>query len=205
MFGNLDIVKNAIANGADVNYREKLPLCKAIYGANPPTTSDEGNYLQMMASIYGLTVPPRTTYIELIKWLLQHGAQANASSDFDSDNIPLLLAAEFRDLEVIKLLLDFTADPNSRNQTGTTALHKLTFPAPFHYHFKDAPEIAKLLISKGAKLVSNENTPSPLDMAKENLLILEDSSSPWRDYPFYNEMVNSVKSLIEIYSTSENR
>lgn len=35
-------------------------------------------------------------------------------------------------------------------------------------------------------------------------MILEDSTSPWRDYPFYPEMVNSVKSLIEIYSKYEN-
>lgn len=200
MFGNLEIVKAAMADGADINYSEKLPLCKAIYGANPPTSSDEGNYVQMMASIYGITIPPRKTYIELIKWFLQNGAQANASSDFDSDNIPLLLAAECRDLEVIKLLLDFKADPNSENQTGTTALHKLTFPVPFHYPFTDSPEIAKLLISKGAKMISGEYIPSPLNMAKENLMILEDSSSPWRDYPFYDEMVNSIKSLIEIYS-----
>lgn len=83
-------------------------------------------------------------------------------------------------------------------------MHKLIFPAPFYYPFKDAPEIAKLLISKGAKMVSNEYTPSPLNMAKENLMILEDGSSHWRDYPFYPEMVNSVKSLTEIYSKYEN-
>lgn len=88
MFGHLEIVKDAIASGADIKYGEKLPLCKAIYGANPPTASDEGNYVQMIASIYGITTPPRKTYVELIRWLFQNGAQANVSSDFDSDNIP---------------------------------------------------------------------------------------------------------------------
>ncbi len=136
LFGNLQIVKAALARGADINYREKLPLCKAIYGATPPPAGDEGNFVQMMASIYGITVPPRQKYIELMKWLLQNGAQANASADLNSDNIPLLLAAEHRDLEIIKLLLDFKADPNSKDQTGTTALHILTMPAAFHYAFK---------------------------------------------------------------------
>lgn len=96
MFGHLEIVKDAIASGADMNFGEKLPLCTAIYGANPPIVSDEGNSVQMMASIYGMTVPPRRTHLELFKWLLQNGAQANVSSDFDSNNILLLFAAEYR-------------------------------------------------------------------------------------------------------------
>jgi ankyrin repeat protein len=115
------------------------------------------------------------------------------------------MAAEYRDLEVIKLLLDFKADPNSKSQTGTTALHMLTIPAPFPYSYKNAPEIAKLLISKGAKMFSNESISTPLNMAMENLRILEDKSSPWKDYPFYDEMKTSIKSLIDIYSKFKRR
>lgn len=200
LFGNLDIVKIAISKGANINFEERLPLCAAIYGANPPTTPEDGNYVQMLASTYGLTVPSRVTYIELIRWLLQNGAKATVSSDYNSENIPLLRAAEYRDIEIIKLLLDFKADPNSKSQDGITALHMLTNPAPFSYPYKNAPEIAKLLISKGAKMISNESISKPLDMAKENLQILEDKSSPWRDYPFYSDLINSIKSLIDIYS-----
>ena len=200
LFGNLEVVKIAIAKGANINYSEILPLCKAIYGANSPPGEDGVSYVQMIASVYGLKVPSRSTYIEIIRWMLENGAKSTVSSDYNSDNIPLLMAAEYRDMEVIKLLLDFKVDPNSKSQTGTTALHMLIVPAPFSYPYKNAPEIAKLLISKGAKMTSNENIPKPLDTAKENLQILEDVSSPWRDYPFYDELINSIKSLIDIYS-----
>jgi hypothetical protein len=200
LFGNLQIVKIAISKGANINYSVKLPICKAIYGANPPPGEEGVTYVQMIASAYGITVPSRNTYIELIRWLLQNGAKATVSSDYDSDNIPLLMAAEYRDLEIVRLLLDFKADPNSKSQTGATALHKLTNPDPFPYPYKNAPEIAKLLISKGAKMISNESIPTPLDMAKETLQFLGDPSSPWRDYPFYSEIMNSIKSLIDIYS-----
>ena len=154
----------------------------------------------MLASAYGLKVPLRATYIDLIKWMLQNGAKATVSSDYNSDNIPLLKATGYRDLDIIKLLLEFKADPNSKSQTGTTALHELTIPAAFPYPYKSAPEIAKLLISKGAKMFSNEGVATTLNMAKDNLRILEDESSPWRDYPFYDEMKSSIKSLIDIYS-----
>lgn len=200
LFGNLEIVKLAISKGADINFSEALPLCKAIYGANPPSGEEGTSYIQMLSSAFGLTVPSRTTYIELIRWMLQNGANATASSDYNSDNIPLLMAADYRDIEIIKLLLEFKVNPNSKSQTGTTALHMLTIPAPFPYPYKNAPEIAELLISKGAKMFSNEGVTTPLIMAKDNLQILEDESSPWRDYPFYDEMKTSIKSLIDIYS-----
>ncbi len=199
LFGNLEIVKLALTEGAEINYDEKLPLCTAIYGANPPDSPEDGNYIQMLASVYGLSVPSRDKYLEIIKWLLQNGAKASVSSDYNQDNIPLLMAANYRDMDVIKLLLDFKADPNSKSQTGTTALHMLTIPAPFPYPYKDAPEIARLLISKGAKMISSVDSPTPLQTAKEMLITLEDSASPWRDYPFYDELVNSIKSLIDIY------
>jgi hypothetical protein len=200
MFGNLEVVKTAISKGADINYSEVVPLCKAIYGANPPPGEEGASYIQMLASAYGLKVPSRATYIELIKWMLQNGAKTTVSSDYNSDNIPLLEAAEYRDIEIIKLLLDFKVDPNQKSQTGTTALTMLTIPEPFPYPYKNAPEIAKLLISKGAKMIPKEGSHSPLNEAKETLSIIENESSPWKAYSFYDEMKMSIKSLIDIYS-----
>ena len=200
LFGNLEIVRLAISKGANINFSEKVPLCKVINGANPPSTPEDGNFVQMLASAFGIKIPQRNTYIELLDWLLQNGAKPNVSSDNNQDNIPLLVAVEYRDLEIIRILLDFKADPNSKSQTGITALHILSIPSPFPYPYKNAPEIANLLISKGAKMISDENIQKPLLMARENLGILEESSSPWRDYPFYVELVTSIKRLIEIYS-----
>jgi hypothetical protein len=77
----------------------------------------------------------------------------------------------------------------------------LGFAVPFSYPFKDSPEIAKLLISKGAKMTKIHKTgETPLASTKETLRVIEDSTFHWQDYPFYNELVNSLKSLIDIYS-----
>ncbi|HBE39691.1 MAG TPA: hypothetical protein DDW27_00500 [Bacteroidales bacterium] len=142
-----------------------------------------------------------------MRFLLQKGAKATIPPDFDSDNIPLLLAAKYRDLEIIKLLLDFKADPNSRDMFGKTALHVMGLAVAVPYQYKNAPEIAKLLISKGARALKSAdgeggpNGETPLTLTKSQLNIIQSpEASYWRDLPFYNELVNSLKSLIDIYS-----
>ena len=119
----------------------------------------------------------------------------------------MLLAAKYRDLEIIKLLLDFKADPNSRDMAGNTALHVLGLAVAVPYQYKNAPEIAKLLISKGARVFKNAdgeggpNGATPLTLTKSQLDIIQSpEASYWKDLPFYNELVSSFKSLIEIYS-----
>jgi ankyrin repeat protein len=203
LFGNLELVKSAIAKGADINYNEldkQFPLCNAIYGANPPPGEDGKTYVEMLASGFGITIPPRSKYIEIIRWLIQNGADPTNVGHMD-EGIPLIRAAEYRDIEIVRLLLDLKADPNSKTENGATALHTLAYPSPFPYPYRSAPEIAKLLISKGAKMTKTSLTgETPLASVKEMLRIIEDSASPWRDYPFYNELVNSLKSLIDFYN-----
>jgi len=140
--------------------------------------------------------------LEIIRWLLQNGAKATTSPDFDYHNIPLLLAADCRDIEIIRLLLDFKADPNSHDRYGKTALHILAAPADFipASPYKNGPEIATLLISNGAKMTSNEFNATPLETARESLKTIEAQGSSWRLETYYYELVNSVKSVIDIYS-----
>ena len=76
-----------------------------------------------------------------------------------------------------------------------------------HLPYRNAPEIAKLLISKGARVSKNTvgeggpNGETPLTLTKSQLNIIQSAeASYWRDLPFYNEVVSSLKSLIEIYS-----
>jgi len=85
---------------------------------------------------------------------------------------------------------------------GMTALHLLGAPVAVPLPYKDAPEIARLLISKGAKMTKVHLTgETPLAFMKSQLNIIQSpEASYWRDVPFYNELVNSLKSLIEIYS-----
>ena len=214
---DLNIIKSAIAKGADLNKQiegagiSSFPLCLVISAAGgvmlPPdynmiagTISEGGPEVYSGRSVSDL----RRDYLEIVRFFLQKGAKANVSSDFDSDNIPLLVAAKNRDIEIIKLLLDFKADPNSMDMSGNTALHVLGAPVAVPLPYKNAPEIAKLLISKGAKMTKVHLTgETPLMLVKSNLTIIrsgEASALYWRDLPFYNELVSSMESLIEIYS-----
>ncbi len=212
---DLDIIKSAIAKGADVNKQfegagiSTFPLCSAIGAASgvmlPADYSMIANQvLEGGSDVYsGRSVSDlRRDYIEIIRFLLQNGAKANISSDFDSDNIPLLISAKNHDIEIIKLLLDFKADPDISDDKGMTALHLLGEPVAVPLPYKNSPEIAKLLISKGAKMNKVHLTgETPLAFVKSMLNIIQSpEASYWRDLPFYNELVISFKSLIEIYS-----
>jgi hypothetical protein len=212
---DLDIIKSAVTKGADLNMQFEgagisvFPLCSAIGGASSVMLPADysiiaAQVLEQGPDVYsGRSVGElRRDYIEIIRFFLQNGAKANVSSDFDSENIPLLLAAKKRDIEVIKLLLDFHADPDIRDDKGMTALHLLGAPVAVPLPYKDAPEIAKLLISKGAKMTEVHLTgETPLVFVRSMLNTIQSpEASYWRDVPFYNELVSSFESLIEIYS-----
>ena len=216
---DMDIIKSAVAKGVDLNNQLEgagisvFPLCRAIGAAIDAILPGEGGFIASQIRDYGAEVfsgrsAPviRQDYIEIIRFLLQKGAKATVAPDFSSDNIPLLLAAHNRDIEIVKLLLDFNADPNSRDMMGNTALHELGLVVAVPLPYKNAPEIAKLLISKGARMVKNSdgeggsNGETPLTLTKSQLNIIQSpEASYWRDLPFYNEVVSSLKSLIEIY------
>lgn len=212
---DMELVKSALAKGADLNkpFDAGLggiaiwPLCDAIHWASDAMLPGEESTLASLINNYGAEVYSgrsvselRHDYIEIIKLMLQKGAKTTVSSDLSSDDIPLLKAVDYRDIEVVKLLLDFKADPNSRSMTSSTALHLLGKPEPFSYQYKNGPEIAKLLISKGARAIKDDHGQTPLTNIKESLKIVEDPASPWKAYTFYNDIINSFKSLIDIYS-----
>jgi hypothetical protein len=209
---DLELIKSAITKGADINYKPEIngtfPLCLAITGAVsavlPAEESimanqirDEGSAVYSGRSLSDL----RRDYITIIRFLLQKGAKATVSSELSFEDNPFLLAAKCRDIEIIRILLDFKADPNTRDYAGFTALHLLGLPYPVSYPYKNSPEIAKLLISKGAKMTKcSENDDTPLTLAKSSLNTITSNELSWKDYPCYNELVNSIKSLIDIYS-----
>jgi hypothetical protein len=220
--GNCDLglIKSAISKGADLNKQfegagvSTFPLCSAISGASDAILPGDASIIAGQIRDYGSGVfsgrsasDIRRDYIEIIRLLLQKGTKANVPPDFGTENTPLLLAAQYRDIEIIRLLLDFKADPNSHDMFGNSALHVLGLPVAIPYPYKNAPEIAKLLISKGARMHNNAdgeggpNGDTPLTLTKSSLNIIQSGEgSNWRDYPFFNELVNSLKALIDIYS-----
>jgi hypothetical protein len=216
--GNCDLglIKSAISKGADLNKPLQedsyiLPLVGAISGAATTLLPGDEGIIASQIRDYGSAVfsgrsvsDLRRDYVEIVRFFLQNGAKPNVSVNYSSGGIPLLKAAQYQDIEIVKLLLDFKADPNSRDDVGTTALHSLVLPIALGYPYKNGPEIARLLISKGAKMtkVSTEDGAgqTPLMLARSNLEIIQAADSPWRDYTWYNELFNSIKSLVDIYS-----
>jgi ankyrin repeat protein len=55
-------------------------------------------------------------------YLIDLGANVNAQTDHDEETA-LLLAARKGNIELVRLLLDYNADPDHRNVNGLTALN----------------------------------------------------------------------------------
>jgi hypothetical protein len=191
--GDLEVVKSAVARGGRLNNGAKVPLCQAIAGATGTAEFYEG-----ISSINGGKQPSRESYLKIIRWMLQNGADPNILPDDALENPPLLTAARNRDLEIVTLLLDSKANPNINNQNGDTALHELAGdPVALPLPYEKGPRIAELLISRGARSTKNDQGLTPLALAKEMLRIIEDNES-YTSLPFYKSLVQSYRDFTEI-------
>jgi hypothetical protein len=189
----LDLIKSAINKGTDINKQDQESLIAS-------QIMDYGSAVFSGRSVSDL----RRDYLEIIRFLLQSGAKPNVSSDYSYNAIPLLNSAQYRDIEVVKLLLDFKADPNARDNSGLTSLHVLGMSPGLSFPFKNSTEIAKLLISKGAKMTrtsidEGESGDTPLEVSKQTLEIIQSDAS-YKTFPWYDELANSLKNLIGLYS-----
>ncbi len=194
--GNLQYVKSALSKGADINPGEGNPLCLAISSAGRQVFEENG----AGSSIEDSGLPSRSAYISVVKWLLQNGADPNILPDNYDEEPPLLLAAYNRDLEIVKLLLDFKANPNLQNHYGNTAFHILAgIPVALPLPYEAATEIAGVLLSAGAKNMNNYDGESPLTVARNNLGLIE-NVPVWESMPFYKSIINGYKGLIDIYN-----
>ena len=86
------------------------------------------------------------SHTELVKLLLEHGADANIKSEYGYT--PLYRACDKDNTEVVKLLLEHGADVNSKDNYGNTLLYSACK--------NNNTELAKLLLEYGAD-VNNKN------------------------------------------------
>lgn len=70
-------------------------------------------------------------------------------------------------------------------------------PPAFALPFEKGPEIAALLISKGAKSTRNDDGVTPLALVKKILAVIENNES-WTTPRFYESLVQNHKKFIGI-------
>lgn len=101
--GNLDVIKKCLANGANVNAKDKkfgtTPLMYASYGGNDTKQR-----------------------LEMVKYLISKGAKVNAKSN--CGDTALIRAIFANDFEIVKFLIKSGADLNIKNKYGKTALDR---------------------------------------------------------------------------------
>jgi ankyrin repeat protein len=96
---------------------------------------------------------------ELVKMLIERGADVNAKSD-QEDLTPLHLAIVIGNIESITLLIEKGANIEAKSSFGT----------PLHYAtYYEKPDVAQLLLDKGADVnAKSENNDPALHIAIEN-------------------------------------
>lgn len=129
---NINVVSYLVSKNADVNALNKL-------GADP------------------LTIALASGEAALARILLQNGSNPNLK--WNKMNLTHLMnAARNGHLEVLKLLLDYSAEINAQDDKGNTALHYATS--------EGFSRIVKTLVSEGAnKDLKNIKGETPLDIA----------------------------------------
>jgi ankyrin repeat protein len=114
--GDYERVKEFLKRGANVHYRR-------------------GGWTVLMFAA-------REGHVDIVRLLLDHGADANVTSESRDGATPLTIAAEHGHVEVIKLLLSRGADVNGRNAHDNTAL---MYAAQYNH-----VDVAKVLLNANA-------------------------------------------------------
>jgi ankyrin repeat protein len=97
---------------------------------------------------------------DVVRFLLEHGADAKLAANNGSRVAPIHSAVAARDLSIAQRLLDHGADVNAQQHGGYTALHS----AGLHGDLA----MAELLLSYGAdRSLKSEEGKTAYDMAKE--------------------------------------
>ena len=193
--GDVEMVKKLIRDGVDINRQILDTRFKSIYELNPGLQFHE-NILNVTACDVILNIACRNNEYEVVKVLLEAGANLNISNRFGE--FPLYHAVKNKNIEIINLLLEnqanvnYTAEPLDSLIVFSQPTDGLRVQLPCttcdgHYAILEAidtnnVEIVQLLLKAGAdlniKLFSKglrgaHNTPLKLARRKNNPEIIK--------------------------------
>lgn len=168
-FNNNDMVKFLIENGADINLK-----------------NDEGEVALIQAV--------ENDNAEMVKTLLEQDLIVSDGSNlnilyYDGKYFPLMMAVYSRNIEIIKLLIEFGVDLDLQNSEGNTALHSLLVDS--NKQPKKIKNITNILLDNGANpnIKNNKGNTPLVDM----LMVNRDKT----DYPYQKLAFQLSKTLIE--------
>ena len=160
---DINMVKTALANGADINYNsnQTTPLVTAINSENLEMVKylvDNGadvnmkyywrayNQHKMTPILYAI----EKRNFKVVKYLIEKGADINATYE-GNGNTALMFATVVADMPIFQLLLQQKADINQGDNNSFTPLMMVAARSSYPY-IKDENRIymAKLLLKAGA-------------------------------------------------------
>jgi hypothetical protein len=180
--GKLDIVKQLLNRGADINLKEEsgiIPVSNgntALHVAAFNNEKEIAKYLiekgakvnirNKFASVTPLHWASMNGFDEMVNILIKSGADVSIKTiQFGLENeTPLHWASTFARFDVIKTLVKNGANVNAGNMIGQTPLHNSISSS----EGKKGVDLHKLLISLGAdKKIKDEDGETALDYAKK--------------------------------------
>jgi ankyrin repeat protein len=162
--GDLKRIKRLVADGADVNAKSSdqwMPLTIAAQGFDvepAKTLFGQGAALDGGQDWTALTVATIEGHAEVVRALLEHGAQVN--SENNKGWTALRFAVSMDETEILHVLLDAGADANIADHEGTTALMQASG--------ENSKESLKALLDAGADPhIKDHNEQTALRIAQK--------------------------------------
>jgi ankyrin repeat protein/uncharacterized membrane protein YhaH (DUF805 family) len=165
---NIDLAKQLLSRGVDINYKEKddrTALARAIFQSHPEMVAflvDQGASLTIKGPTIDTPLILAEEKPEIIKILLPAGADPNEKNSYRGETV-LHTAARNGNIEIAKLMLEAKADTNTLNRWNDTPL--LTAVDNGNV------EIIKLLVKNGADLEAtkpHDNSTALINAVKAN-------------------------------------
>lgn len=151
-YGNIALAEQLLSNGVSINPNPDDFVTTPLYAA--------------VAS----------KKLQMVEFLVQHGADVNQKSRSNGDNTCLNVSILYRSFEIFNYLLERGAKVNTKSGHNDTALHEAAYLA--QYHFDLAEKFIKKLLASGADVTAEFLRHKPQEHAifhiQNNILLKEE-------------------------------